>query len=151
MQALRFPTRLFVLAAFALLAFYALAGPKLTVDELKARLAVASIGARPRLCVQIAEQQLAEADKLYNADEIDKAQTSLADVTAFSELARDYAIQSHKRQKQTEIAVRAMARRLSDLLHTLPHNDQGPVKESINRLQRVCDDLLAAMFPKGAK
>jgi hypothetical protein len=143
--------RWFVVAAFTLMALNAAAGPAPTIEELKARVTTASIGARPRLCVEIAERQLSETDKLYTANEFDKAQTSLADVTAFSELARDYAIRSRKRQKQTEIAVRAMTRRLSDILHTLPHDDQGPVKESINRLQRVCDDLLAAMFPKGAK
>lgn len=133
------------------MAAHAVAGPAPTIEQLKARLATASIGARPRLCVEIAERQLSETNKLYTSDEFDKAQNSLADVTAFSELARDYAIQSHKRQKQTEIAVRAMARRLSDMLHTLPHDDQGPVKESISRLQHVCDDLLSAMFPKGKK
>jgi len=140
----------FALAQLALVATV-VAGPAPTIEELKARLMTASIGARPRLCVEIAERQLEQTDKLYTSDEFEKAQTSLQEVTAFSEMARDYAIQSHKRQKQTEIAVRAMTRRLADMLHNLPHDDQRPVKESINRLQRVCDDLLAAMFPKGAK
>src|SRR5579863_10421252 len=81
-----------------------------TVDELKARLASASVGDRPHLCVQIAQKQLTEADKLYAADEVEKGQAALADVVAYSELARDYAIQSHKYQKQSEIAVRAMTR-----------------------------------------
>jgi hypothetical protein len=44
-----------------------------------------------------------------------------------------------------------MTRKLNDLLHTLGHDDQVPVRDAINRLQRVRDDLLAAMFPKGAK
>jgi uncharacterized membrane protein len=73
------------------------------------------------------------------------------DVVAFSELARDYAIQSHKYQKQTEIAVRAMTRKLSELMHALGHDDQAPVRNAINRLDRVRDDLLMAMFPKGAR
>src|SRR6202790_2148771 len=122
-----------------------------TVEELKARLSSASIGDRPHLCVRIAEKQLAEADKLYAASEIEKAQATLTDVVAFSELARDYAIQSHKYQKQTEIAARSMSRKLTDLLHSLGREDQVPVRDAINRLQRVRDDLLFAMFPKGAK
>jgi hypothetical protein len=122
-----------------------------TVEELKARLSSASIGDRPHLCVRIAEKQLAEADKLYAASEIEKAQATLTDVVAFSELARDYAIQSHKYQKQTEIAARSMIRKLTDLLHTLPHDDQAPVRDAISHLQRVRDDLLVSMFPKGAK
>jgi hypothetical protein len=126
-------------------------GNELTVEELKARLSSTSLGDRPHLCVQIAQKQLAEADRLYAASEVEKGQAALSDVVAFSELARDYAIQSHKYQKQTEIAVRTMTRKLTDLLHTLSHDDQAPVRDAINRLQRVRDDLLFAMFPKGAK
>lgn len=122
-----------------------------TVDELKARLASASVGDRPHLCVQIAQKQLGEADKLYAANEVEKAQAALADVVSFSESARDYAIQSRKYQKQTEIAARTMTRKLTDLLHTLDRDDQAPVRDAINRLQRVRDDLLFAMFPKGAR
>jgi hypothetical protein len=101
--------------------------------------------------VHIAQKQLAEADKLYAASEIEKGQAALTDVVAFSELARDYAIQSHKYQKQTEIAARTMTRKLTDLMHSLGRDDQAPVRDAINRLQRVRDDLLTAMFPKGSK
>jgi hypothetical protein len=120
-----------------------------TIAELKTRLSSASAGERPQLCLQIAQRQLTEADKLYAAADDEKAQAALTDVVAYSELARDYSIQSHKHQKQTEIAVRGMARRLTEIMHTLGHDDQKPLQEAITRLQRVRDDLLAAMFPKG--
>jgi hypothetical protein len=122
-----------------------------TVEQLKAKLSSTSVGDRPHLCVQIAQKQLAEADKEYAASEFEKGQTALTDVVAYSELARDYAIQSHKYQKQAEIAVRTMARKLTELMHSLGHDDQAPVRDAVNRLQRVRDDLLMAMFPKGAK
>jgi hypothetical protein len=129
----------------------ALPGDAPTVDELKGRLSAAAVGDKVHLCVQIAQLQLAEADRLYSAADAEKAQPALADVVAFSELARDYAIQSHKNQKQTEIAVRGMTRKLNDLLHSLPHDEQAPVHDALNRLQRVRDDLLVAMFPKGSR
>jgi hypothetical protein len=129
----------------------ALRGGEPTVAELKARLSSTTIGDRPRLCVQIAEKQLAEADKLYAAAEVEKAQMALTDVVAFSELARDYAIQSHKYEKQTEIAVRTMARKLADIKHVVAHDDQAPIQDAITSLQQIRDDLLAAMFHKGAK
>ena len=44
-----------------------------------------------------------------------------------------------------------MTRRLNDLMRTLPKEDQPAVHDAITRLQRVRDDLLAAMFPKGVK
>lgn len=122
-----------------------------TVEELKARVSSANVADKAKLCLEIAEKQLNEADRQYTADNVAQAQTSLTDVVSYSELARDYSIQSHKHQKQTEIAIRAMTRKLNDLLHLLGRDDQGPVKEAISHLERVRDDLLAAMFPKGAK
>jgi hypothetical protein len=122
-----------------------------TVAGLKAKISSASVGEKPRICIQIAQMQLTQADKLYAASDIDQAQAALTDVVAYSELARDYSVQSHKYQKQSEIAVRAMARRLTEILHSLGHDDQTAVKNAVNRLERVRDDLLASMFKKGAK
>jgi hypothetical protein len=122
-----------------------------SVDQLKARFKVASVGERPRICVQIAQRQMAETSRLYGANDYDKARATLTDVVTFSELARDYAIQSHKYQKQSEIAVRGIIRRLTDVLHSLTSQDQPPVREAISRLQQVRNDLLVSMFPQGAK
>jgi hypothetical protein len=140
-----------LLALLATLLASAAPSDQPSVEDLKARLSSASVGDRPRLCVQIAQKQLVEADKFYAASEVEKGQAALTDVVTFSELARDYALQSRKYQKQTEIAVRSMTRKLTDLLHTLAHDEQAPVRDAINHLQRVRDDLLFAMFPKGAK
>ncbi len=103
------------------------------------------------MCIEIAERQAEAASRLYGADDVDKAQAALGDVASFSELARDYAIQSHKREKQSEIAVRKMARKLGNLKHSVSRDDQIKIQETIDRLERVRDDLLTAMFPKGVK
>lgn len=151
-RAAAFARRIRILVSLALLSLaVASAHTEPTVEELKARVPAANVGDKAKICVEIAEKELTEADKLYATDDLDKAQQTLTDVVAYSELARDYSIQSNKHQKQTEIAMRNMARKLNDLLHVLTREEQGPVKEAISRLERVRDDLLAAMFPKGAK
>jgi ferredoxin-NADP reductase len=122
-----------------------------TVDELKARISSAAVPDKPHLCLQVARLQLDAADKLYSAGEIEKAQADLTDVVAYSELARDYSIQSHKYQKQAEITVRTITRRLTELLHTLDQPEQVAVKDAVKRLDKVRDDLLASMFKKGSK
>ena len=122
-----------------------------TIEELKARIASASPKDKVHLCIQVAEKRLDEADKLYAASDIQKGQEALADVASYSEQARDYSLQSKKHQKPTEIAMRNMTRKLNNILHTLGHDDQAPVQDAINRLERVRDDLLSSMFPKGAK
>lgn len=85
---------------------------------------------------------------MYIAGDSDKAKASLADVVAYAELARDYAIQSRKREKQSEIALRKMVRKLTDMSHAVSHEDQAQIQNTIDRLQKVRDDLLVAMFPK---
>jgi hypothetical protein len=126
-------------------------GEQPTLEELKARVADASISERPVLCIHISERQLDAADKYYVAGDSEQAKAALADVVAYSELARDYAIQSRKHEKQSEIAIRKMARKLADIKHVVSHEEQEQVESTIARLQRVRDDLLAAMFPKGVK
>ncbi len=147
----RFHGAVAIVALLAALAAKAAPTAPSTVEELKTKLASASVGDRPRLCVQIAQLQLTETDKLYAGTQDEKARVSLADVVTYSELARDYAIQSHKYQKQTEIAVRGMARKLTQLMHSLAHDDQAPVQDAVKQLERVRDDLLMSMFPKGQK
>jgi len=139
------------LLALATLMARAAPNSDVTVEQMKARVSSASVGDRPHLCVQIAQKQLAETDKLYAAGDLEKGQAALLDVVTYCELARDYAIQTRKYQKQSEIAVRTMTRRISELMHSLGQNDQAPLKDAVDRLQRVRDDLLKAMFPKGAK
>ena len=126
-----------------------LAGNAPSIEELKARLSSAPIGDRSHLSLQIAQQELGLTDKQYAAGENEKARASLADVAAFAELARDSSIQSRKHQKQTEIAVRTMVRKLGDIKHAIPRDEQPEVQNAIDRLERVRDDLLIAMFPKG--
>ena len=140
-------------AIFVLLVFSASATPtqSATVEELKARLTSARPRDRIELCIQIAERQLEAADKSYSTDEAEKARTALDDVASFAEQARDSSIQLHKRQKQSEIAVRKMVRKLFDIRRAVNHDEQVPVQAAIDRLQRVRDDLLAAMFPKERK
>jgi hypothetical protein len=126
-------------------------GEQPTIEELKERVANAALADRPPLCIHISERQLDAADRFYAAGDSEKAQAALTEVVAYSELARDYAIQSRKHEKPSEIAIRKMARKLADLKHTVSHDDQEQVQNTVDRLQRIRDDLLTAMFPKVGK
>lgn len=139
------------LGAICILVPTLLAAKAQTLEELKARVTSAEVHERPKLCVEIAQKQLANYEKLYAANDMNNARQALGDVITYSELARDYSIKTKKREKQTEIAVRNMARRLSDLKHTVAFADEAAIQDALNRLQRVRDDLLGAMFPKAQK
>ncbi len=122
-----------------------------TIDELKERAANASAADRPALCIRVCERQLENADKLYIAGDSEKGQAALEDVSTYAEMARDSAVQNHKHQKQIEISVRKMIRKLTDLKHTVSHEEQEEIQKTVDRLERVRDDLLGDMFPKGGK
>ena len=122
-----------------------------TVEQLKAEVTSAKVADKAKICVQIAQKQLNESDRLYAASDYEKAQGALMDVVTYAELARDYSIQSHKYEKQTEIAARGMTRKLNEILHSVGRDDQPPLEDAINRLERVRDDLQSAMFKKGVQ
>jgi hypothetical protein len=119
-----------------------------TIEELKKRVADAKIVDRPPLCIHVSERQLEVADRFYVAGDSVQAKAALTDVVAFAELARDYSIQARRHEKPSEIAIRKIARKLSDMKHTVSHEDQEQVQKAVDRLQQIRDDLLAAMFPK---
>lgn len=149
-------SRIWVLAAgvmiFILAApFVSRADNQESVEELKARVARTNVGDRPPLCLHIAEKQVEAARKFYSSGESEKAQAALDDVITFAEMDRDSAIQSHKHEKQSEIAIRKMVRKLDDMKHTVSRDDQERLQRTIDRLQQFRDDLLAAMFPGGKK
>ena len=129
----------------------AMARDEPTVEQLKASVTAAKVADKAKLCVLIAEKQLSESDRLYAASDYEKAQAALMDVVTYAELARDYAIQSHKYEKQTEIAARGMTRKLNEIRHSVSRDDQPPLEDAISRLERVRDDLQSAMFKKGAQ
>ena len=120
-----------------------------TVEELKTRIASTSVGDRPqfRVCCPKAVE---EFDKLYPGVDEPKAQAVDGCGGAFRTGPRLHPNRTNTK-KQSEIAVREISRRLTNLLHVLGREDQKPVKEAVSRLERVRDDLLSAMFKKGAK
>ncbi|HET7442023.1 MAG TPA: hypothetical protein VFJ47_12035 [Terriglobales bacterium] len=123
-----------------------------TLEELKARAAQTSnLEERAGVCVRIAEEQVKAADKLFTEGKADEGRTALEDVVGYSEKARDAATQSGKKLKPTEIAVRKMARKLHDIKRTVAFDEQAPLQEAIDHLERVRTDLLAKMFGRGEK
>ncbi|MBI1740807.1 MAG: hypothetical protein HY233_03905 [Acidobacteriales bacterium] len=138
-----------------MLLFALTAGPAVakdeTVDELKFRVQNALPQDRPGICVQIAQLQLRNADKLYTDGNVEQARAALDEVVAYSEKARDSARESRKRLKNVEIAVRRMAEKLKDIKRTLAFEDQPPVEHAIQHLEEVRTSLLKEMFKKEKK
>jgi hypothetical protein len=122
-----------------------------TVAELKSRFESVRPEDRPGLCIQIARQQLRNADKLYRDGNVDQARDAVDDIVTYSEKARDAATQTRKHLKNVEIDVRKMAEKLRDIKRTLVFEDQPPVEQAIRRLEDIRTALLKEMFAKDKK
>jgi len=122
-----------------------------TVDELKSRVESARPEDRPVLCLQIAHQQLSNADKLYNEGKVEQARAAVDDIVTYSEKASASASQTKKHLKNVEIAVRKISEKLRDIKRTLAFEDQPPVGEAIKRLEEIRTALLKEMFSKEKK
>ena len=122
-----------------------------SVDELKSRLQNARPEDRPGLCLQIAHQQLNNADKLYNEGKVEQARAAVDDIVTYSEKARDSASQTKKHLKNVEIGIRKISEKLRDIKRTLAFEDQPPVDQAIKRLEDIRTALLQEMFAKEKK
>ena len=122
-----------------------------TVDQLKTRLESARPEDRISLCLQIAHQQLRNADKLYNDGKADQALAAVEDIVTYSEKAGGDAAHSDKHLKNVEIAVRKLAEKLRDIKRTLAFEDQPPVEKAIQRMETLRTTLLKEMFRKEKK
>jgi exonuclease V gamma subunit len=122
-----------------------------SVSELKSRVESARPEDRPPLCMQIAHEQLRNADKLYSDGQTEQARVAVEDIVTYSEKARDSAAQTRKHLKNVEIAVRKISEKLRDIKRTLAFEDQPPVEQAIKRLEDVRTALLKEMFAKDKK
>lgn len=124
---------------------------ELSLEELKARVQHAKPDERTSLCTQIAERQVEAFDKFYTDGKATEAEAALHDVVSYSQQASESAGQTGHRLKNTEIAMRKMSHRLSDIKRTLPFEEQASVQSAVDTLDKIRTDLLSRMFGKNPK
>jgi hypothetical protein len=142
----RIPILMIVLSA----ALAAAGSKDASLEELKARLESARPDDKVQICLTIAERQVTAADQLFREGKNEDAQAAVRDVVTYSGQARDAASVTGHRLKNTEIEVRKMAHRLSDIERPLALEEQAPVQAAIDQLEKIRTDLLNRMF-KGGK
>jgi len=143
---MRMRVTLFMLVAAISLAAFARTDE--TLQQMIARADAAPPGDRPALYIHIAREQADAADKAYQAGNSDAGNTAHNDAVTYAGKATDSATSTGKRLKDTEIAVRKMAEKFHDVKHNLPFDDQAPVQEAIDKLEKMRTEMLSAMFGK---
>lgn len=149
MTTLRIP--IFALLAIATLGLFtlpALADKDESLDQLMTRVESARPEDRPALYLEIARRKAETADKLYDEGKAEAGNAMLQDVVAFSRKATDSAIENGKRLKNTEIMLRKMAEKFRDIKRTVAFDDQAPIQQTVDELEKMRTELLSAMFGK---
>ena len=71
-----------------------------------------------------------------------------SEVVTILKKATDASIETGKRLKNTEITLRKMAAKFRDVKRTVAFEDQAPIQQTVDELEKMRTDLLAAMFGK---
>jgi hypothetical protein len=120
-------------------------------EKLRERAEAAKGGERAKLYMRAAEKTVEEANAKFTAGEIEQAHGQVKQAVSDADRATDAARTSGKRLKNTELELRKLVRRLTDIERTLAVDDRGPVHESIEHLQELNRSLLDRMFGRGGK
>lgn len=128
-----------------LLSLAALAADK-TIDQLKAEAERPDSGQQAKLCAEIADRLVAVADKEFTDGESVKGHATVQEILQYATRARELALQTRKKMKDTELHLRRCRHSLEGVRRTLAAEDRPPVEAVEKKLEQLDEDVLEAMF-----
>ncbi|HUN89297.1 MAG TPA: hypothetical protein VMU28_10925 [Terriglobales bacterium] len=141
--------RKFFIVAMVAVALLATAKDKSneTIDQLRVRAAAADKRKQTDLYAELAKRELEEADSTYNTD-AEKAKALFNQSAKDAEVASQAAIDANHRLKQTEISLRELEHRMSDMRRSWAFDDRAGLDPAIQRVEAARTKLLDRMFQK---
>jgi hypothetical protein len=124
------------------------AGQKASDEELQRKIESAHGGKRAEYLLQLAHQQLEEADRQYHDGDADKALRSVQDSGNSADEATAASLDSGKRLKDTEIDLRKLSERLQAIRQELSFEDRQSLDPMVQKLEQDRGKLLDRMFRK---
>ena len=140
--------RYFWLLITLLLASALFAGQKSSEEELQHKIESARGGKRAEFLMQLAHQELEEADRQYHDGDTDKALRTAQSSGACADQATAASLESGKRLKDTEIELRKLSERLQAILQELSFEDRQGLDPMVQKLEQDRSKLLDRMFKK---
>lgn len=99
-----------------------------------------------KLSMQAARQLLEDAGHLFRNNNLKEGQAAIDGTVHYALRSVDCSIESHKWEKQDEIELRELIRRMDEIRKMLDIEDRPHVAESIVKMEKQRDRLLSAMF-----
>ncbi len=103
-------------------------------------------GHQAKLCAEVAQQLVPIADQQFTEGNVGEAQKIVQEILSYANKARDAAVKSHSRMKETEISLRATQRKLEAVKRTISAEDRPPLDEVEKKLEQYRQDILNEMF-----
>jgi hypothetical protein len=117
-----------------------------TVDKTRERAEKANTSDCAKVCFEAARQLVEASNQLYNGGDVEGGLKLMNDAVRYAKRGTEASIQSRKNEKNAEIALRKLAKRMHDVGQSLALDDRPPVfkaEESVNDLR---DQMLATLF-----
>ncbi len=127
------------------------AGGPADLEDLRKRADAAKPEDQATLFTDLARRENELADTLLNNGNGGEGMAYLEESVNDAIKAGAASVQSHHRQKETEIAIRKMISRMKETQHIVSYDDAQVMAQGINRLEKVRTELLASMFAKDKK
>lgn len=116
------------------------------LERLEERAEAASGGNRARRYAELSRDWVEQANRYFYAGDTARGHEAVQQAVEAAEKAGEAARTSRKRMKQTEIAIRQVARRLDDIGRTLAFDDRPKVENAVESMEAVRRNILTAMF-----
>ncbi len=119
-----------------------------SLADLKSRADLAHGGDQAKFSLEYAHRLLEDSNAQFTKGDVEKGQAEIREIVDYARIGANAAASSGKRQKQTEISLRELGKRMHDIGDTLAFEDRGPVRQAVEEIEQVRSDLLTKMFQK---
>jgi hypothetical protein len=143
---MRVIAKLALLMVILQIAAFAAPADKPHIEALRARADAAQGHTCAEVCLEAAQALVEDSDKQFTDGHPDVGHQEMKDAAEYAGKATKGSIQSNKRQKKTEIGLRKLSRRMTEIRQTLAIDDRPPVDELIKSVEKMRTDLLMSMF-----
>jgi len=117
-----------------------------SVEELRSSAEAADGEHCTRVCVEAAKAITEEANQFFTDGKVQQGHADIKDAVRFAQKAAVASVQSRKKQKQTEIALRKLERRILDIMETLNFEDKPQLQQAADAIDKSRASILTAMF-----
>jgi hypothetical protein len=119
---------------------------KADANKLKAA-ADATDGERcTEVCLDAARKLAELSNDYFTLGNVQEGHAAMKDSGRLAEKAGGSSVTSKKRRKQTEIGLRKLEKRISDIAQTLNFEDRPAVQDIVKHIDKVRSDILMSMF-----